>query len=109
MGMSQTRFNDLYLTLLLRSLYPSENTNPDPCQATTTTVTSVSECIKQEVKRIGRNEFQKQVDNASGDKAVKRLEKQKSKRMRNLDKHVDNYMARTMNTISRCGRGHSVP
>ena len=28
--------------------------------------------------------------------------------MGNLDRHIDNYMLRTMNTISRCGKGLSV-
>lgn len=90
------------------SLYPDANANPNPCKATTATVISVSNCIKQESKRVGRTEFQAQVDNATTARAVQKLEKQRSKRMVNLDKHVDNYMQRTMNTISRCGKGLSV-
>jgi len=90
------------------SLYPDANANPNPCKATTATVISVSNCIKQESKRVGRTEFQYQVDNANTARDVQKLEKQRAKRMANLDKHVDNYMSRTMTTISRCGQGLSV-
>lgn len=89
------------------SLYP-HNANSNPCQAATATVISVSNCIKQEVKRVGRGEFQSQVDNAPTSRSRAKLENQRAKRMGNLDKHVDNYMARTMTTISRCGQGLSI-
>lgn len=90
------------------SLYPDPNANPNPCKATTSTVISVSNCIKQESKRIGRDEFEKQIDNATTARKKAKLEKQRNKRMTNLDKHIDNYMKRTMNTIARCGKGLSV-
>lgn len=90
------------------SLYPDENANPNPCHATTATVISVSNCIKQESKRVGRGAFQKQIDNAPTGRAAVKLERQRVKRMTNLDRHVDNYMARTMATIGRCGQGLSV-
>ena len=90
-----------------RSLYP-HNVNTNPCTAATPTVISVSNCIKQEAKRVGRKEFQSQVDNALTSRARAKLENQRNKRITNLEKHVNNYMARTMNTISRCGQGLSV-
>ena len=61
------------------------------------------------MKKIGRTEFENQLKKAkSNPKSEAKLEKQRKKRMGNLDRHIDNYMLRTMNTISRCGKGLSV-
>lgn len=89
------------------SLYPHDNTNSDPCKSITATVMSVSECIAQESIRVAGEEYQRQIDAASGRK-LKTLLRVKDKRLTNVVKHVHHYMARMLATISRCGQGLSV-
>jgi len=84
---------------------PGDNPKPDgPCDGTG--IFKISSCLSDGARAAGNAYFDKMVAEASG-KLKKKLLRIKDKRLENIERHVTNYMAKMMATISRCGRGFS--
>lgn len=68
----------------------------------------ITECLKEGALAAAKAEYKNQIKAAAGNaKLLRKLNRTKTIRLENAERHVLNYMSKMMNSISRCGRGYS--
>ena len=86
--------------------YKEEEEDKGPCYGKG--IFKIFQCLVQSAIAASKAEYALQLEAAKDDaKLLKKLTKNEAKVMANTERHVNNYMTKMANSISRCGRGFS--